>query len=61
MRLETHTLGPNDTIDAVLKRYNHMKLTKYELDLLRREFARLNGDIHRLGQSVTVPVIFEVE
>ena len=58
----SHTLGPNDTIDAVLKRYNRMNVSLGELELLRREFSRLNGELpQRLGTTVVVPVIFEVE
>lgn len=51
-------LMPGMTIEAVIKREQRRALTKEELEQLKQEFYRINGDIvYRPGMNVKVPTL----
>lgn len=58
----SHCFRPSETIEAVLRLRGRHSYTKAELDLLMREFNRVNGEvIPRPGQTFQVPVLPETE
>lgn len=57
MRYIEHTFRPTETIDSVIRLRGRHNLTKEELQVLREEYNRLNGEaVPRPGMLVKIPL-----
>lgn len=53
-----HKFGPNETIKAIIRRYNHLELTPIIQDKLLAEFNNVNGKhVPKVGQTVKIPIL----
>lgn len=52
-----HRFGPNETIHAVIKKYNRVDITKEQLQELVSDFNTLNSkSIPKVGTECKIPV-----
>jgi hypothetical protein len=52
-----HTFGPGETIQAIIRKYNHQAMTKSMLESLFIKYNELNGMVvPRPGQKVKIPL-----
>ena len=58
----SHTFHANETIQAVIRQYNHLSLSKDILKALMVQYNELNNyAIARPGQKVKIPVLTDIE
>ena len=54
-----HQVGQNDTVTAIIRKYNHLNLQPKFISKLLTRFYELNPDSNppKMGQHVIVPIL----
>ena len=56
-KIKEHQFGPNETIYAVIKMYNHQGMSPKMVEILLKEYGRLNeAEVPRPGTKVKIPI-----
>lgn len=56
-KIITHRFGPGETIHAIIRKYNHLSMTKVMLEKLMQEFNELNNNaIPHPGEEFKIPI-----
>jgi len=58
-----HQVGFNDTVEAIIRSYNHQAIDKKILGMLVNRFYELNTEAHppKVGQRLQIPIMLGFE
>lgn len=56
-KMINHMFGSGETIQAIIRKYNHMAMTPLMLNMLTEEFNNINGKIvPKPGDTMQIPI-----